>query len=100
MSTVPKDAKAIFLEAIEKQDATQRNHFLDEACAGDAELRCRVEELLSSSEEAENFMENKPGAVFAPTITHEPLTEGPGTVIGRYKLLQIDEVLDRLGVED
>ena len=67
MSKGPKDAKAIFLEAIEKQDATERNHFLDEACAGDDTLRRRVEELLSSFDEADGFMQVKPEAAFAPT---------------------------------
>ena len=85
MSSVPKDAKSIFLAAIEKQDAAERNHFLDEACAGDAELRHRVEELISSFAKASEFMEDKPGAAFSTT---ERVAERAGLSIGRYKLLQ------------
>src|SRR5262249_21907260 len=41
-------AKAIFLEAVEKYAPDEWPVFLDRACAGRPELRCRVEELLQA----------------------------------------------------
>ena len=48
--------RSIFLEALEKEDPTQRSAFLDTACAGDDSLRQRVEELLRSHVEAGSFL--------------------------------------------
>ena len=56
------------------------------ACGQDQELRRRIEVLLTAYEAATAFIPTKHGddSVRAPT----PLAEGPGTRIGRYKLLQ------------
>jgi hypothetical protein len=48
--------RSIFLEALDKEDPTERSTFLDTACAGDDELRQRVEALLKSHAEAGNFL--------------------------------------------
>ena len=99
MNIRPKDAKAIFLQAIEKKNSTERNSFLNEACRGDLVLQRRVTELLRSFDEAGGFMEDKPGAMLLPEVTDKPVieglatvigptSEGPGTVIGPYKMLQ------------
>ncbi|HEX7618469.1 MAG TPA: serine/threonine-protein kinase, partial [Verrucomicrobiae bacterium] len=69
--------------------ASERAAYLEQACAGDAALRQRVEELLQASDEAGNFLEN-PAAV-PPGGTVRPAampTEKPGDRIGHYKLLQ------------
>jgi serine/threonine protein kinase/WD40 repeat protein len=60
----------------------ERAAFLSGACDGDAELREQVEALLGSDEEARGFLED------APAETTMTVTEGPGTQIGRYRLLQ------------
>src|SRR4029077_789875 len=72
--------------------------YLDGACAGDEELRRRVEALLAAHDEAGSFLQ-RPAAGGA-VLTHPPagkwfdphglppLSEGPGTRIGPYKLLQ------------
>src|SRR4051794_19198484 len=44
------------MEALEKETAAQRSSYLDEACAGDAALRDRVEALLRSHTEAGSFL--------------------------------------------
>jgi hypothetical protein len=49
-------AKAIFDAAIEVA-SDQRKAFLDNACAGDKELRREIEALLASAEAAGSFME-------------------------------------------
>src|SRR5262245_4780433 len=48
--------RSIFLEALDKEDATQRSAFLDTACSGDDSLRLRVEALLKSQFEAGSFL--------------------------------------------
>ena len=60
----------------------QRAAFLAGACGGDLDLRQRVETLLSAADEADGFLPD------TPTPRTTPLSEGPGTMIGRYKLLQ------------
>ena len=73
----------IFLNARELTDPDERAAYLAKACAGDADLRARVEAMLRDAEGAENFFGPNDSLVAA---TH--LTEAPGTIIGRYKLLQ------------
>jgi eukaryotic-like serine/threonine-protein kinase len=69
----------------------QRDAFLAQACAGDAALRRRVEDLLLASEEAGLFLQSPaatpPGAKGTIRLVLEP-AERPGDQIGRYKLLQ------------
>src|SRR6516162_1565451 len=48
--------RSIFMEALDKQDPTQRSAFLDTACAGDDALRQRVEALLNSHIGAGSFL--------------------------------------------
>jgi WD40 repeat protein/serine/threonine protein kinase/tetratricopeptide (TPR) repeat protein len=84
MSDFRADAKAIFLEALDRKP-DELAGFLDQACGADAALRARVEELLRAHQDAGNFL-GKPGQ---PEMTRdEPVAECPGTVIGPYKLLE------------
>src|SRR5262249_6068127 len=48
--------RAIFLEALDREDPIQRAAFVDTACAGDDALRQRVAALLKSHEQAGNFL--------------------------------------------
>ena len=76
----------IFLNAREITDPGLRAAYLNEACGTDAVLRGRVEAMLRHAAAAEDFFGPKGTVVFG---SGEPkLTEGPGAVIGRYKLLQ------------
>src|SRR5437879_3717439 len=68
----------IFLHARDIADPAERAAYLTKACGNDADLRIRVEAMLRDATEAEKF--------FGPEAA--VVTEGPGTVIGRYKLLQ------------
>jgi serine/threonine protein kinase/tetratricopeptide (TPR) repeat protein len=86
MSDAANRAKAIFLEAVEKHPQEQWPAFLDQACGGDASLRVEVEKLLRARAELGSFHE---AACSSPVATvDEPVTEGPGTVIGPYKFLE------------
>jgi serine/threonine protein kinase len=77
--------QSLFIAALER-DPSERDAFLESACAGNVSLRGRVEKLLLAHEHAANFME-EPAAGQAATID-EPITERPGTVIGPYKLME------------
>jgi len=75
-------------EAVEHSSPEERAAFLDKACAGDAGRRARLEELLRAHQAAGNFLQgNRPPAEPVATVD-EPIREGPGTVIGFYKLLE------------
>ena len=92
MSVEQPETKAaireIFLTALETQSPSEREAYLQGACGSDAALRAKVEVLLKSHED-DSFLES-PAVEVAKSVvpTQESLTEGPGTVIGRYKLLE------------
>src|SRR6516162_7040920 len=48
--------RTIFMAALEKSTPEQRAAFLDDACAGDAALRERIEALLRSHEQGGSFL--------------------------------------------
>ena len=91
--------ETIFAAALQWETPAQRAAYLDEVCAGNAELRRRVEGLLQASGEAQTFLE-RPVGVPRPAPASAAATvkigftdllsaaEGPGTKIGHYKLLQ------------
>src|SRR5262245_37104160 len=81
--TDPNKEKELFNAALE-QPTGQRASFLRGACHGDDELLRRVEELLQAFEGSSKILADEAITVQQST----PLTEGPGTIIGRYKLLQ------------
>ncbi len=70
----------IFDAALQKDSAGERAAFLDGACGSNADIRGRVETLLRAHDAAEGFLQSD--------VTVEQPQEGPGTIIGRYKLLQ------------
>jgi WD40 repeat protein/serine/threonine protein kinase len=93
MTLDPQRAKSLFLAALERP-GEERDAYLEEACAGDAELRRRVGRLLQAHERPDSLPPAPPEA--GPTQDPSPvegraragMAEGPGTVIGPYKLLQ------------
>ncbi len=87
MSEEPVDIKSILFEALEKKDADERAAYLDCACGSNADLRAEAESLLESYEKAADFLPS-PDLDPAVTLDETPPTEGLGTVIGRYKLLE------------
>src|SRR5262245_30516756 len=68
-------------------DPQARTAYLDEACAGNVELRQKVESLLSAYDSAAGFLETSPVGL---NQNADPLTLllPPCTVIGRYKLME------------
>jgi serine/threonine protein kinase len=79
--------KEIFLAAVEKQDAAERDAYLREACGQDEDLRRQVDALLGKHAQAGSFLE-PPARSPVVTVDEQPIREVPGTVIGPYKLLE------------
>jgi eukaryotic-like serine/threonine-protein kinase len=76
--------QSLFIEALEREDPAERAAFLDRACAGDADLRRRIDRLLARHEEGGSFLV-PPSPGLAATVD-DLVRERPGTVIGPYKL--------------
>src|SRR6185369_9851248 len=90
MSESTNREKEIFSEALELSSPEARSTFVRGACGPDQELRNRVEALLQAFEVAGGFIPTRADpAEETPTVDAAArITEGEGTVIGRYKLLQ------------
>src|SRR5262245_52005768 len=89
MAVDPARAKSLFLAASDLADTAERGAYLDRECAGDAELRARVEDLLransSVSIDATSDAASPPPAA---TSDFRPVA-APGLVIaGRYTLAE------------
>src|SRR5207237_918518 len=83
----------IFIAALQKEDPAQRQAYLDEACAGQPELRRQVEELLLLHEGAGSFLEKPAGEAPATGPLPDAAAqaspgEAPGALIGAYKLIE------------
>ena len=74
----------IFLGAIEIADESARAAYLTAACGSDAELLRQVHSMLEDKEKSDRFFDSMEGP---PLSISNPL-EPPGTIIGRYTLLQ------------
>ncbi len=80
--------ESVFFNALERGTPEARAAFLDEACAGDPNLRRCVDRLLNAHPKAEGFM-LAPAPGLPVTVDQPTTVEKVGTVIGPYKLLQI-----------
>ncbi|MHC4902095.1 MAG: protein kinase domain-containing protein, partial [Planctomycetota bacterium] len=63
-------------------DAAERASFLDEACGAALDLRSEVESLLAHSDGGTSRIHLR------PIVERGPVSEGPGSRIGPYKILQ------------
>src|SRR5262245_8551556 len=79
--------KEIFFELIEKATPEERAEFLNRACGQDLLLRRRVEDLQAKHFQQDGFMQ-APAVEDPSTAAFPPPSEGPGTIIDRYKLLE------------
>src|SRR5687768_14968770 len=84
--------KAIFEKAIEFTSTDERRGYLNRTCNGDSPLLARVQTLLRVHfESGDTYLPGSPREPSHPTPKNSPAGnngETPGTVIGRYKLLQ------------
>ena len=92
MRVDPARAEAVFAAALALSPAA-RGQYLELACRDDSALRARVEALLRADDGLGSFLE-------PPTRPHDPgrsasleatgvASEGPGTQVGRYKLVHL-----------
>lgn len=98
-----ENVAAIMCEAVEIESAEERDRFLDEACAGDEQLRARVDELIGNHLAAGSFL-NHPAvdavthvAGNSGTVPHVPEisldflepSQQPGSLgrLGQYEIL-------------
>src|SRR5438477_12453967 len=77
---------AIFKAAV-KLAPERRAAYLDQTCGVNPDLRREVESLLMAHDASGSFLQDPPARPQA-TVEDPPITEGPGTLIGPYKLLQ------------
>ncbi len=83
------DDEAIFTMALALKSPDRRAAYLDEACAGQADLRRKVEQLLSAHLRGGSFLDEAAAAWNAQLPPSLPTAiDGPGTTIGPYKLLE------------
>jgi serine/threonine protein kinase/Tol biopolymer transport system component len=82
-----KPEEAIFKAAVQLQDPARRQAYVFQACAGDRRLLADVETLLQYHD-ASSFLDAPVLGPQARLLDEPAVTEGPGTVIGRYKLLE------------
>jgi serine/threonine protein kinase/tetratricopeptide (TPR) repeat protein len=77
-------AREIFESALDIASGEERAAYVKSACGGDAALVERVQALLHADHVADSFLPNEPQA----SRVIASIEEKPGTVIGRYKLLE------------
>jgi serine/threonine protein kinase len=77
--------REIFDAALAIADPDERDAFLSRACNGDPGLQEHLRGLLEMQRKLGSFLEARDSPPMM-TVDVPPLTEGPGTVIGPYKL--------------
>ncbi|MES1167178.1 MAG: serine/threonine protein kinase, partial [Pseudomonadota bacterium] len=65
-----------------------RAAYLDQACTGNPALRSRVEALLQAHATARSLLQGSHGLAVRTALSVTTTAEEPGTMIGRYKLLE------------
>jgi serine/threonine protein kinase/tetratricopeptide (TPR) repeat protein len=72
---------------VEKQTEQERQAYLDEACRDNPSLRAEIDALLIAHYGQDDLLSG-PILGFPVSPANSSISEGPGTVIGRYKLLE------------
>jgi len=78
--------ETIFEAALQRTDLAERRAYVTSACGPDAELLASVERLLQAHDS--QSLLDEPVLEYEPACDGLALSEGPGTVIDRYKLLE------------
>src|SRR5262245_11379750 len=82
-----RNAESIFHEA-RRLPVQDRSRYLAQACGNEADLRARVEALLAADADAGSFLAAADPNPTIPKSAAISVTERPGQIIGRFKLLQ------------
>ncbi|MCU0916367.1 MAG: serine/threonine-protein kinase [Planctomycetes bacterium] len=86
MSIERTNEKEVFEAAVKLTDPGQRRAYLDEVCADDPSHKARIVALLQAHETHDGVLD--PLFETSDIFTEGRLSEAPGTVIGRYRLLE------------
>ena len=87
MVTEPNRIEEVFSAALQRKAGPERTAYLHEVCRNDETMKERIEALLAAGDAAGEFLRQP--ALGGDSVTDEStVTEGPGTVIGRCKLLE------------
>src|SRR4051812_13621944 len=91
--------ETIFAVALKKKSPRERQAYLDEACAGEPELRSAVEGLLKADSDAGSFLERPPVGLEATVVSDSSSrdTDGSGSWAAHLSFLQRCDKPDRLG---
>src|SRR5262249_1509851 len=81
------DEKAVFNSARRLAVLDERVAYLQQVCGHEPKALHRVLELLRVYDQESSFLES-PVVALGTTIDAPAVAEGPGTVIGPYKLLE------------
>ena len=85
MPADPRRVKDLFAAALDRPDPADRAALLDRECAGDPDLRRRLDVLLAAHDQPESALERP----LAATGAFEPRAETAGAIIAdKYKLLE------------
>src|ERR1700722_4777868 len=87
MTNQKLDEELVFNTARKIESPEARNSYLDQVCCGNAALQARVQALLKVHEQDANFLKSVPEAA-GEAPSDSDINEGPGSVIGPYKLLE------------
>jgi len=91
MNTSTPGVETILAQAVEIAAPDERQAYVEQACGGDRALERRVERLIANHFQAGSFLE-RPAVAMDPDGTAgleaAGTAEGPGSVIGPYKLLE------------
>jgi WD40 repeat protein len=88
MNTDDLREETILEQALSFAGVEARLAYLQGACRGDSKLRARLEALIAAHEAAGGFLAEPALTETLSDCTPLKAEHGPGTVIGRYKLLQ------------
>jgi serine/threonine protein kinase len=94
MATDPSRVRGVF-QAVVRLDGADRDDYLVEACAGEPDLRRRVEALLDAHDRAGDFLERSPVGPGLPTprpadtLAPPAGPPGAGTWCGPYRLAAV-----------
>jgi serine/threonine protein kinase/tetratricopeptide (TPR) repeat protein len=95
MAELQLDEQAVFEIARKIESRETRESYLAQVCGEDTALRQRVTKLLRAYQESASFLESPPPGVDDDLLAADglpagntPILEGPGSVIGQYKLLE------------
>jgi hypothetical protein len=88
MSNDPQVIQALFAQAIEIADRTERERFLTERCRGDAKLFERVNNLLAAYDGSKGFLDQPTQAQAAMQMSTAGRYQPGNVIAGRYKLLE------------